>query len=309
MIALGSATTASAQSEPTPSTDPAASIAGAPPQLATTPLSLQETHPDIKSAATAAALGLCTYETDETVADIAARLPREAAPFAGSLHQPNSWSRCRIVYPQFGGLQPDSASVMVVLEQLAGSAQGVHRQVRTLDIRLRHEDGQWRFDQLASIGGDEPPALEELPDEALAVLGDPRIELPDSARWDIIAGRASPVLLQLMTRLAERTSYGVVALSSGHPWEIFGTPRQSDHAKGLAMDIYRTGQRLVIDDRAAGSPTHEIVTWLYAQPEVARMGSPWALDGFGGRSFTDALHQDHLHVAVSPGLMAGTGQR
>jgi hypothetical protein len=198
---------------------------------------------------------------------------------------------------------------MVVLEQVMGSAEGVRHHIRTLDIRLRRQDGHWRFDQLPSIGGDELTSMTELPTEALAVLGDPRIELPDSARWDIIAGRVSPALLRLMARLAEQTSYSVVTLSSGHPWEIFGTPRQSDHTKGLAMDIYRTGDTLVIDDRAADSSTYEIATWLYAQPEVARMGSPWALDGFGGRSFTDALHQDHLHIATSPDLIAGTERR
>ncbi len=72
--------------------------------------------------------------------------------------------------------------------------------------------------------------------EARAVLDDPRIDLPDSARWDILAGEVSPALLRLMSRAA---------------------------------------------DEAA-----------------VRIGSPWALDGLGGRSFTDVVHQDHLHIAV-----------
>jgi NAD(P)H-flavin reductase len=80
---------------------------------------------------------------------------------------------------------------------------------------------------------------------------------------------------------------------------VFGTDRQSDHTRGRAVDIYRLDQTLVIDDRAEGSFTHQIVKWLYDQPEIRQIGSPWRLEGPRGRSFTDRLHQDHLHVAVA----------
>jgi hypothetical protein len=268
-------------------------------------LSENETEPGLKRAAADVALALTTWEAGETVADIAARLPPEAGGIAGAFYQPGSWSRGRIVYPQLGGLLPDAASVMVVVEQTLGTAEGVNETVRTLDLRLRREAGEWRLEQLASTGGDEvfPPA--DLPALAEAVLGDPRIELPDSARWDIYAGRVSPRLLALMARLADETPYGVVTLFSGHPFEIFGTPRRSDHARGLAVDIYRIGDRRVVDDRLTGSTTHRLVAWLYDQPEIAKLGSPWAIDGFGGRSFTDALHNDHLHIAVYPDDPAG----
>jgi hypothetical protein len=207
-----------------------------------------------------------------------------------------------MVYPQLGGLASDRASVMVVVEQRTGTAPTLDTEVRTLNVEVRRVGSQWRFERLISAGGAPVRPTAALSEVALAVLADPRIELPDSARWDIAAGLVSEDLLNLMARLAERTAFGVVTLSAGHSWEIYGTPRQSDHARGLAVDIYRLGERLVIDDRTPGSTTHSLVTWLYDQPEVARMGSPWALDGFGGRSFTDPLHQDHLHIAVWPEL-------
>ena len=269
-----------------------------PPVLEVAPLSPNETHPDIKTAAIAVAVGLTTYEANDTVDGVASRLPGEAMGVAGALHVPGAWSRGRVIYPQFGGLEPNSASVMVVIEQMIGAPDGVRVYVRTLDIRMARTGGAWRFAELASVGGDPiaPPAA--LPEVALAVLNDPRIELPDSARWDIFSGRVSPRLLGLMARMADQAPYGVVTLISGHPWEIFGTDRQSDHTRGLAVDLYRVGDAQVIDDRAEGGFTHGFVQWLYDQPDVARVGSPWALDGFGGRSFTDALHLDHLHIAV-----------
>jgi hypothetical protein len=203
------------------------------------------------------------------------------------------------VYPQLGGLLPERASVMTVIEQHIGTPTGIRSEVRTLDIRIGRDDEGWRFESLASNGGDPVPRPEELSPEAKAVLDNPRIELPDSARWDIHAGRVAPELLSLMARAAELVPFGVIVFDSGHPWNIFGTDRMSDHSRGIAVDVHRIGDRLVIDDRAEDSLTHRFVQWLFDQPDVARIGSPWALDGFGGRSFTDLLHQDHLHIAVS----------
>lgn len=264
------------------------------------PLSPQETEAAAKQLASSIALALTTHEAGEGADAIAARLPPEAQPYAAALHRPGTWSAGRIIYPQLGGLQPDSASVMVVVEQMWEETDGVHAEWRTLDVRLIRTGGVWQFDTLASNGGDPaaPPAA--LPPEAVAVLGDPRIELPDSARWDIYRGAVSPKLLALMTRMAEWGDFGVITFSTGHPWEVFGTTRQSDHSRGLAVDIYRLGERLVIDGREPGSAVHQFVEWLYQQPEVRQIGSPWALDGRGGRSFSDALHQDHLHIAVYP---------
>ena len=114
------------------------------------------------------------------------------------------------------------------------------------------------------------------------------------------SGAIAPNLLRIMARLAEHTPYGVTTLSQGHPYEVFGTDKQSDHTRGRAVDIYRLGDTLVIDDRAEGSMTYKTVQWLYDQPGIRQIGSPWALDGYGGKSFSDRLHQDHLHIAANP---------
>ena len=167
-----------------------------------------------------------------------------------------------------------------------------------MDIRLRRDGDGWTLDEVASIGGipiDRPP---DLPAQAAAVVDNPRITPADSAKWDIYSGKISTRLLRLMTVLAERTPYAVTTLSSGHPYEVFGTNRQSNHTKGRAFDAYAFDDTNVIDDHEQDSTARQQVEWLFDRADVAELGSPWALDGYGGRSFTDIVHQDHVHVGV-----------
>jgi len=273
----------------------------APHQQGAEPLSGAETHPNAKRLASEIVLALTTYAVGEGPEAIAARLPPEAAGIAATFYVPGASSTGRIIYPQLGGIQTDAASVMVVVEQLMGTDDGVRIEWRTLDVRLARNGGAWHFAGLASAGGDrlDPPAA--LLPEALAVLNDPRIEMSDSSRWDIYSGLVSPNLLRFMTRIADQWGdFGIVTFSTGHPWEVFGTSRQSDHSRGLAMDLYRLGDDLVIDQHARGSRVYEFAQWVYAQPELRQIGSPWRFGEGGGRSFTDALHQDHVHIAVAP---------
>lgn len=295
-----------ASPEPPPvEVDPVPDAATPEPPPVAPPFALadDEVYPNAKRLAADVAQRLTTYDPDQSMAALVAGLdavvdPDRLAEQASELHRPGVWSRGRVVYPQLGGVTPDSVSVMVTTEQRVGDAEGQRLKTRTLDIRLQLRDGDWVVDSLASDGGSPLPLPDDLSAEARAVLDDPRIELPDSARWDIIAGEVSPQLLRLMARAAEQTPYGVVVLSTGHPFEVFGTERQSLHTKGRAVDIYRVGERLVIDDREEGSATYRFLEWFYEQPEAGQIGAPWALDGFGGRSFTDVVHQDHLHVSV-----------
>lgn len=268
-------------------------------------LSPAEMLPEAKSLAAGFVQALITYEAEEPASEIAARASegrRSALLLAAAapvLHL-DAWSRGEIVYPQLGGFTDEAASVMVVAKQTVGLPDGeVFEESRTFDVRLAIEDGVWVFDRLASAGGRPVERPGELSDEAAAVLDDERIELPDTARWDIHREAVQPTLLELMALMAERSEYGVVVLDTGHPWEVFGTDRQSRHSVGRAVDVYRLDGPHVIDDRQDGSRTQEFVRWLYEQPEMTNMGAPWALDERGGRSFTDDLHQDHLHVEAA----------
>jgi hypothetical protein len=81
---------------------------------------------------------------------------------------------------------------------------------------------------------------------------------------------------------------------------VFETDRQSHHTVGRAVDIYRVGDRLVIDDRHEGSTTWTLVEWLHQHDDVFQVGSPWDIDEEPAsiRSFTNFVHLDHIHVAI-----------
>lgn len=274
-----------------------------PPHFARYVVPDSEAAPEAKQLAVDIAQWLTTYEADEDHESRLTTLPVLSGGLtlgeaAGPLIYSGQWSRGEIVYPQLGGLRNNRASVMVVTSQTVGSgSQAEFTVVRTLDIRLVMGGEGWEFDYLSSAGG----TFDNVGDLTLAhaVAADPRIEMPDSARLDILSGLVSPVLLRVMADIAEQTPYGVVVLATGHPHHVFETDRTSHHTTGRAVDIYRVGDRNVIDDRHQGSATRALVEWLLQHPDVRQVGSPWDLDGSSSRSFTDAVHQDHLHVAVN----------
>lgn len=288
--------------EPSETTTPEPSPPPLPPAYEPTG---EEVYPNAKRLAAAVAHALTNYEVDtapeELVSGVTADPDRQEhlATMSEPLLRPGAWSRGTVIYPQMGGIHADRVSVMVVVRQQIGTGSEVTETfTRTIDVRLRLRDDVWIFDELASIGGSRPATPTDLAAPARQVLDNPRIGLPDSARWDIERGEVEPALLELMAALAERTPYEVVVLSSGHPFEVFGTDRQSNHTKGRAVDIYLIDGVRLIDARADDSQARALVEWLYTRPEVTEIGSPWALDGYGGRSFTDVVHQDHIHVGV-----------
>ena len=87
-------------------------------------------------------------------------------------------------------------------------------------------------------------------------------------------------------------------LSSGHPFFVYATNRQSLHTAGRAVDLYSFDGVPINADHSRDSRIYELVEWLLAHPNVRSVGSPWDLDGPGGRSFTDEVHLDHIHIGL-----------
>lgn len=261
-----------------------------------------EVEREAKQLATDIAYALTTYEEfDSPEVRLLGIAGPEGLPSlseaSGPLIHEGQWSRGEIVYPQMGGLRNERASVMVVTRQTVGSGSAAEFSVvRTLDVRLVQGESGWEFEALASAGG----VFDSFEDLRLAhaVAADPRIEMPDSARLDILNGEISPILLDVMLEMADITPYGAVVLATGHPYHVFETDRISHHSIGRAIDIYALGTRNVIDDREDGSPAQALAQWLWENPKVTQIGSPWDIDGGSRRSFSDIVHQDHLHVAV-----------
>lgn len=285
-----------------PATVPPAEVAAAPPVANRYVVPQSEVAPDAKQLAVDIVYDLTNYEGDTDHANrLLVHADADHAPLAevvDPLTHPGSWSRGEVIYPQLGGLTADKASVMVVTRQTIGrGSEPAETVIRTIDVRLVRDESGWRFDHLASAGGSFG-SIEEL---ALAheVANDPRIEMPDSARLDILAGRVSPVLLDVMAQLADVTPYSVTVLATGHPHNVFDTDRQSHHTVGRAVDIHRIGDTLVIEDHEQGSASMRAMQWMLDHPDVVQVGGPWDFDGQGSsRSFTNTVHLDHIHLAV-----------
>lgn len=203
-----------------------------------------EVEVDLKRVAISAVQTLTTYgprESSVAAARIrlaAAGLPPALADQAGALFVEGSSSAGDIVYPQLGGLRGRRASVMVVVSQRLLGRSGESTTTRTVDVRLARPSEQWVLEDIASLGGEPVPAPPTLSPAARRVLGDPRIQLPDSARWDIHAGRVNDRVLSLVAGLADDHDLAVTVFSSGHPLQVFETSRVSNHIPGWAVDLW-----------------------------------------------------------------------
>jgi hypothetical protein len=257
---------------------------------------------EAKTVAGRAAERLATYQ-DATAHQpvIAGLLPGDQAPAgllraAAPLLLPGGSSTGEVVYAQLGGLTPGAAAVLVVLRQRFRQADDQETvTTRTLDLRLRRARGRWLLDRLASAGGQAAARPPRLSSVARAVLDDPRIQLPDSARWDIHRDAIHPRLLATMRAMAERFPYAVTVLASGHPRNVFGTGRRSNHSAGRAVDVHRIDGKLVVNQAGRDAPAFRLAQWLDRR-DVSELGSPWVFAGDQGRSFTNTVHRDHLHI-------------
>jgi hypothetical protein len=256
-----------------------------------------------KRAAGRLVAALATYDTGQPVEPLpglslaAAADWRRIARAAAPLRVAGQQAVAEILYAQLGGSVGSTAAVMVVVRQRLTSERGdASEATRTVDVRLERERGRWRVSALGSAGGARVARPRNLSAAARSVLDNPDIELPDSAVWDIHRGDIDDRLLQAMARLAERTPYAVSVLKSGHPYLVFGTSRVSNHSRGRAVDIYAIGKRNVVDQRRQGSGAFRAVRWVLGTVRPSELGSPWDVDGGVRVSFTNTVHQDHIHI-------------
>lgn len=199
-----------------------------------------------------------------------------------------------VVYPQLGGLLTNSASVMTVVRQHLRRDGEVVTSTRTYDIRVEFDGVTWRVVDVVpptTLPGNAPsPAATEL----IAQLGP---ELPDTALQDLNSGGVDPRLLELLGQVTEAMQFSVTVFAGGHPAEVYGTTSQSNHTAGRGVDIWQVGGQSVFDQRNAPSSPARQLAELALAAGATEVGAPWDLDGPGGASFANDLHQDHLHLA------------
>ena len=286
---------ATTSSVPLTSAAPVTTSSTAPLPTPWAPSSAGEPAPEVKVAATAALQAVGTYGPGEGTIDAARERLRVAglepafADGAGPLLDPDGSGSIDVVYPQLGGLEPTEASVMVVARFVTS-----HPVTRTIDVRLTSTPAGWRATAIASIGG-EAPTTPGASLVALALLDDPRVDLPDSARWDLERGFVDDRVVELVRTLAVDHALRVTVFGSGHPANVFGTDRVSNHTAGRGVDIWSIDGRPVSEQRDA--PVILDIIERARAAGATEIGAPVETDGPGGIVFTNTVHHDHLHLA------------
>lgn len=231
-------------------------------------------------------------------------------PPAMGLQFPDSASVGEVVYAQFGGLTKTQASVMVILHQSLLARNEVRMFSRTIDVRLSKTPQGWSVSKLIvpeiptgalpllTLDTESPEAgrAPKPSPAALALLNTSRVDLPDTARMDLKSGGIDPRIADLLLDLSSRFVVSVSVLSSGHPQDVFGTSRVSNHTSGRGVDIWSVDGIPVVSQHQDGSAAQRLVAEALIA-KATEVGSPWDLDGPGGPSFTNMLHADHIHIA------------
>ena len=298
-------------------TDPAEPIAETPDPSTEAPQfhepwepTINEVQPDAKRMGALVAYAITNYETDTSLNDVIATLPSGAAQIDGLVgevdivHHSGMWSRGTVEYVQLGGHLNGRISNIVVIRQdigVEGSSEPQRTETRVMEIRLaRDEAGEWALETIASSGGMPVERPADLSLTAAAVVDHERIDLPDTAAWDIYLGYIDRNVLQIMLDIADRTPYSVVVLQTGHSYNVFGTDRVSNHSVGRAVDIYKLESELVVDSHATFSEFYELSEWIVSRYDIREFGSPWRFPDAVAHTFTNEVHHDHLHIGLYP---------
>lgn len=286
---------------PTPTTAPTSSVlptpaAWRPGRRDTAPEAKQAAVDVVTAAGTWAPGQEGTAATRLTALPVGARAVR--ALTRSGLDRGAAEAVTEVLVAQMGGLLPDRASVMVVLRRWTSATE---HDERTLDVRLRLERGGWWV--VTGVRPARPGAPEPDPSAVAGrVLASDRVRLPAAAEADVAAGLVDDGLLALLLALGREHVLDVTVLRSGHPYRIFDKPQVSDHSVGRAADVWAVDGRPVVDDsrrRVLRVMRRAVALGAY------QVGGPWDPGPPAAPYYTDAVHQDHLHLGVRAALRVG----
>ncbi|MCX4744591.1 hypothetical protein OG455_03480 [Kitasatospora sp. NBC_01287] len=219
---------------------------------------------------------------------------------AGPLLTPADQAALQVIDAQYGGILATTASVLVVCDQWtsAGPGSAVTAGGTTVDVRLSAAAPRWTVTALHPA--DPGPPAAALSATATQVLADARIDLPPAALADVRSGSVHDTVLRAMLTLAQAYTISVSVVRSGHPLDVFGTDRPSDHPLGRAFDVWRINGRAVVDP---STPTDLVDGFMRAAAAAGsyNVGGPRQLSGGAtpNQFFTDDTHHDHVHIGFS----------
>ena len=126
------------------------------------------------------------------------------------------------------------------------------------------------------------------------LVDDPRITFPPSARADFLSGDIDPRFIPILERLAREHPIGLSVVKTGHDQFVAGTNVVSNHFKGRALDIATVDGAPVGPGNAAAREVMTELANLDPAVRPSEVGGPWLISAPG--FFSDAGHQDHIHV-------------
>ena len=150
----------------------------------------------------------------------------------------------------------------------------------------------------------EGVALSGFPDDAAAAMPANRnVVLDADGLADMRSGRMDPRIVHVLDRISREHRITISATMSDHPRMTTGGT-VSNHAHGRAVDISMVDGRPVGPDNEAAMKLAHALRELDPAIRPTEIGTPWAIDD--PAFFTDADHQDHLHVGfddpISPAV-------
>ena len=144
----------------------------------------------------------------------------------------------------------------------------------------------------AGTGG--PPSA-----EALALLKNKNVVLDDVGIKDIKEGRIDPRVVAVLTKLSQEHKITVSCMCSDHSKFTAGGSI-SNHFYGRGLDIAAIDGEIVGPGSPLAREVASELSTLDANYRPNEIGSPFAINGAG--YFTDAAHQNHLHVGFKQAI-------
>jgi hypothetical protein len=140
------------------------------------------------------------------------------------------------------------------------------------------------------------PALVVGAVDASSLLANPRLRLTENARYDLERGVVDARVVGLLELLLQSYTVDVSVFSTGHSTYVKGTDKVSNHIPGRAVDIFALNGEPV---SALSGAARAVTAWLATGQGPLRpdeLGTPFGEFASLPGVFTDASHQDHLHI-------------
>ena len=131
---------------------------------------------------------------------------------------------------------------------------------------------------------------------AASLLANPRLVLTPNAAYDLRRDAVDPRILAVLAQLLQSYTLKVSVFITGHSLYVEGTRKISNHIPGRAVDIFEINGEPV--SRRSGAAL-AVTAWLVNDDGPLRadeIGSPFAeFEPLPG-AFSNAAHQDHIHI-------------